>query len=189
MEFEILSARVIRVLDILIERMELLFCLPAIMEHPSQIDNHFSQEQIDFIKSTILNPEPNQISELLNIISHSGLVEKILNFRNNISIEANTILQNLGELRKIADWRMKMTSAREIIKERMLHQMYKDNVKFTTKVADLRRKYEVERKKTDAILAIKLHTIDKCRREIEEKKRENKEYINHQMSVTHPLTP
>lgn len=82
-----------------------------------------------------------------------------------------------------------MTSAREIIKERMLHQMYKDNVKFTTKVADLRRKYEVERKKTDAILAIKLHTIDKCRREIEEKKRENKEYINHQMSVTHPLTP
>ncbi|XP_059619804.1 uncharacterized protein LOC132263829 [Phlebotomus argentipes] len=181
LEFEIVSSRVIRVLDILIERTEMLLCLPAMMEHSVILEEHFSAEQIDHLKMAILTPNHAHVSELVNTISRSSVMEKIPQFRDTVSVEGNNILQNLRELRKIADWRMKMTSAREIIKERMLHQMYKDNAKFTMKVADLKRKYETERKKTDAVLAIKLHTIDKCRREIEEKKRENQEYINHQI--------
>ncbi|GAB0088939.1 hypothetical protein DMENIID0001_034050 [Sergentomyia squamirostris] len=181
LEFEIQSSRVMRILDILIDRTEMLFCLPAIMENTPILEEHLNQEQIDELKAAILTPEHDKIAEILNTISHSTLMEKISTFTDTISLEGHNILENLRELKKIAGWKMKMTSAREVIKEKMLHQMYKDNAKITVKVADLRRKYEMERKKTDAILAIKLHTIDKCRRDIEEKKRENREYINHQI--------
>lgn len=90
-------------------------------------------------------------------------------------------LSSIKELRNIIDSRLQLTAPKELRKEQILHQMWKQYEKTKDKIATLREKWIYRKQNFEEKMQDKYETIERYKNEIEVLKKQNEFEIQKQM--------
>lgn len=168
--------------------MELVISISKAMEDVDVLESLMPDSQIEFLQ--ILSEEAQEgdsleayerdiLDFLDDIFGSKDLRIKLDCLKVFRTEEEDRLIQTIKSMKKVSDWRMQMTADKDLEKEKILHKMFKANLKMEEKINDVRIKSNQQ--KCDHQIDEKMKVIESHRSQIDEMKRVNREIITKEM--------
>uniref|UniRef100_A0A336KMG9 Dynein regulatory complex protein 10 n=1 Tax=Culicoides sonorensis TaxID=179676 RepID=A0A336KMG9_CULSO len=190
-EYNIHNHRVLQIFDNLIKCMGLIFCLADMLKNQDLITAYFDyhdKEEILMFCQMLMDDfigvlhdgkalHSLQLSKVFEKLIKSELRNEVPEYINYIPLESKDLYKNMKALKKLANNRLKLTAAKEMAKEKVLHKIYSSNIKNQEKINVLQEKIDQHELQFKDILLEKYAKVERLKREIGILKQENKDQI------------